>query len=137
MEIARLESLSPSQVDHLVEMFQAEWWTAGRSRADVQKMLRHSELVVALEERSSYELLAFSRVLTDYVYKAVIFDVVVVPYCRDLGLGKLVMDAIMSAPGLASVQHFELYCVPEMVPFYRKWGFSDELGGLRFMRARK
>jgi len=27
----------------------------------------------------------------------------------------------------------ELYCLPELVPFYRKWGFTEELGGLRFM----
>ncbi|MDN3016462.1 hypothetical protein PH210_09630 [Paenibacillus sp. BSR1-1] len=27
-----------------------------------------------------------------------------------------------------------LYCRPEMVPFYHKWGFSEKLGDLTFMR---
>ena len=78
--------------------------------------------------------MAFARVLTDGVYKALIFDVIVAGSHRDHGLGRALMDALLEHPRLKSVRHLELYCLPELIPFYRRWGFSDELGELRFLR---
>lgn len=25
------------------------------------------------------------------------------------------------------------YCLPEMIPFYERWGFSDKIGGIQLM----
>ena len=44
------------------------------------------------------------------------------------------METVMNDPALASVQHRELYCLEEMLPFYEKWGFTANLPGLFFMR---
>jgi hypothetical protein len=44
------------------------------------------------------------------------------------------MDALLEHPSLKTVRHLELYCLPELIPFYRRWGFTDELGELRFLR---
>ena len=79
-------------------------------------------------------LVAFSRVLIDYVYKALILDVIVDASCRGQGLARALLDGIVEHPRLQSVRHFELYCRPELVPFYCRWGFTEELGELRFMR---
>jgi len=68
------------------------------------------------------------------VYKALILDVIVDVAYRGRELGRILMDTILQHPALRSVRHFELYCLPELMPFYRKWGFTDELGTLRFMR---
>jgi len=37
-------------------------------------------------------------------------------------------------PRLSRVKHFELYCLPELEPFYESFGFSTEAGGVRLMR---
>jgi hypothetical protein len=44
------------------------------------------------------------------------------------------MDTILQHPAVTAVRHCELYCLPELMPFYHKWGFTDELGRLHFMR---
>lgn len=129
----QIESLSPRQTQTLVELFESLWWTTKRALEDVQVMLEHS-LVVAFEDDSG-ELVAFARVISDRVYKALILDVVVVPALRGSGLGGRLLDAVLTDPRLARVEHFELYCAPDRVAFYERRGFTRELGTLVFMRA--
>lgn len=38
------------QVHDLVRLYQNEWWTQGRELSQVQEMLRHSDVIVALCE---------------------------------------------------------------------------------------
>ena len=75
-----------------------------------------------------------TRVLTDYIYKAIIFDVIIDQKYRDNKLGKLLIDSIINHPKLNNVKHFELYCLEDMKPFYEKWGFDNRLENLTFMR---
>ena len=53
---------------------------------------------------------------------------------RSEGLGARLMDEVIGHPRLSAVRHFELYCRPGLVPFYERWGFTDRLGELRFLR---
>jgi GNAT superfamily N-acetyltransferase len=127
-------SLSDPQVDQLVELFQAEWWTKGRTKVDVGKALASGGPVFAFIDPDGDELVAFARAMTDGVYKAMIFDIIVKSTWRNTGLGGLLMETVMNDPELVNIKHRELYCLAEMVPFYQKWGFTDELTGLHFMR---
>ncbi len=52
----------------------------------------------------------------------------------DDGYLALVLDVIVEHPRLADVRSVEIVCQPDMVPFYRRWGFTDEVGGSRLMR---
>ena len=134
MSFEVIYQLTDEQAADLHRMYQSQWWTKGRQLSDVQRMLQHSEIIVAFCDSESKQLVAFSRVLTDYVYKALVLDVVVDTSYRGKGLGHDLMEAIINHPALKPVKHFELYCLPEMMPFYQKWGFSDNLDELRFMR---
>ncbi len=134
MSLEVVHWLTESQIKDLYALFQREWWTKGRELDDVKRMLEHTDVVVALCEPQTKRLIAFARVLTDRVYKALILDVIVDVAYRGTELGRTLMDTILQHPALSSVHHFELYCLPELIPFYRKWGFTDELGTLRFMR---
>ena len=97
-------------------------------------MLEGSDIIIAFCDPDMKRLIAFARVLTDYVYKALIFDVIVAASHRDHGLGRALMEAILSHPRLKTVRHLELYCLPELIPFYRQWEFTEDLGRLRFVR---
>lgn len=127
-------SLDDPQVDQLVGLFQEEWWTKGRTKADVVKALPSGGPVFAFIDPDGDELVAFARAITDGVYKAMIFDIIVKSTWRNTGLGGLLMETVMNDPALVNIKHRELYCLAEMVPFYKKWGFTDELTGLHFMR---
>lgn len=134
MHAKKTERLSESQIQDLWTLYQSEWWTKGREMADVRCMLEHSDIIIGLCEPATKRLVAFARVLTDYVYKALIFDVIVDAPHRGSGLGQALLDAIVGHPELQRVRHWELYCLPELIPFYERWGFTEDLGGLRFMR---
>ena len=134
MDFETIDRLNDRQVLELHEMYQMEWWTRERKLADVQSAVANSDVIVAIMKIETEELVAFSRVLTDYVYKALIFDVIVKAPYRGERLGRRLMDTITAYPTLRKVKHFELYCRPEMVPFYQKWGFSSDLGELEFIR---
>lgn len=127
-------SLNNDQVDQLVALFQEEWWTKGRTKADIVTALASGGPIFAFVDPEGDELVAFARAMTDGVYKAMIFDIIVKCTWRNTGLGGLLMETMMNDPALANIKHRELYCLAEMVPFYQKWGFTDELTGLHFMR---
>lgn len=126
--------LNQWQIEELHRLYQKEWWSKERKLSDVRKMLKHSDIVIGLVEPESKKLVGFTRVLTDYVYKALVFDVIVAESYRDRGLSKLLMESVLHHPALKKVEHIELYCLPELIDFYKKWGFTDDLGKLIYMR---
>ncbi len=129
-----VESLDEGHIQQLLALYQGEWWTRGRRLEDVRRMLDGSDYVFALCSVPDGRLAAFARVLTDGVFKALLFDVIVAPEFRERGLGRRLLDSIVSHPTLGHVKHLELYCLPELVAFYEQWGFSTEVSGVTFMR---
>jgi RimJ/RimL family protein N-acetyltransferase/GNAT superfamily N-acetyltransferase len=132
--LRRVDVLSESQIEDLHRMYQNEWWTKGRTIDDVRRMLDATRIQVAFADPPTGRLVAFARAITDLTYKALILDVIVDASSRSTGLGRALMDAMISHPELASVRHFELYCRPEMIPFYERWGFKEIDSSLRFLR---
>lgn len=134
MDTRRIDALSENHVDDLHRLYRNEWWTETRERQELPKMLDGSDELVAFEDAGSGRLVAFARVLTDYTYKAVVFDVIVAEPYRNEGLGRRLMAEVLDHPRLSAVEHVELYCLEEMAGFYEQWGFTDELGNLQLMR---
>ncbi|HEY7283295.1 MAG TPA: GNAT family N-acetyltransferase [Actinomycetota bacterium] len=129
--VDRLDGALPEQLHRL---YLGEWWTNRRELDDVRRMLDGSDVVIGLVDEDTGALAGFARVITDFVYKALVLDVIVDPGRRGTGLGARLMDEVVGHPLLRDVLHFELYCRPELVPFYARWGFTSELGVIRFMR---
>lgn len=128
------DHLSPAHVGDLMRLYGDEWWTARRTRPDVERMLAASDLLFAVVEKGSGSLVAFARVLTDRTYLALVLDVIVAPEHRGAGLGRLLMESICSEQALRDVASIELVCQPEHVPLYEKWGFTANVGRSRLMR---
>ncbi|MBU7587205.1 MAG: GNAT family N-acetyltransferase [Nostoc sp. TH1S01] len=127
-----VDSLTEKQISELVELYKNEFWSKQRTYPDVEKMLNNSDIVLGLIDNNE-QLIGFTRVLTDFVYRATIYDVIIKPAYRNQGLGAKLMDAIVHHPQLNQVEHVALYCLPEMMPFYERWGFTSEVGNLNLM----
>jgi predicted GNAT family N-acyltransferase len=97
-------------------------------------MLAASDVVVGLVDAPSDRLVAFARAITDRRYLAVVLDVIVEPALRGHGLGAQLMHEILGRDELRCVESVELVCQPELVGFYRRWGFTDHVGTSRLMR---
>jgi predicted GNAT family N-acyltransferase len=125
--------LSAAQLQELHALYQDEWWTKGRTLAETQSVVAGSQICIGLADETG-RLIAFSRVLTDFTFKALIFDVIVAPAYRERGLGDQLMTLILGHEKLRDVRSMELYCLPELAPFYQRHGFVDDGGKLRIMR---
>ena len=71
-----VEQIDDRRLGDLLELYRHEWWTNQRRDADVARMLQHTDLVVGACTDPGGELVGFTRVLTDRVFKALIFDVI-------------------------------------------------------------
>ncbi|HLM97913.1 MAG TPA: hypothetical protein VK335_01440 [Bryobacteraceae bacterium] len=126
--------LTGKHIEQLWRMYRGESWSRGRKLEDVRRMVEHTDLIFAFCDSETGRLVAFARVLTDFVYKAVILDVMGERSHRDLLLGKVLQDAITAHPALLFVEHLELRCRDEMVPFHEKCGFKAVSRNSRLMR---
>lgn len=129
-----IHRLTAPQIEQLHRLYQQTWWANARTLEQTQRVVAGSPITVGLLDEQQ-QLRGFARVLTDFVFKALIFDVIVDAPVRGLGYGDELIRQIKNHPDLADVQHLELYCLPEMFAFYQRYGFSTDLGEVRLMRV--
>ena len=86
-------------------------------------MVQNTNLSIGLVEDSSQRLIGYCRVLTDFVFRATLYDVIVDDPWQGRGFGQRLMDAVCQHPKLQKVSSIMLCCEPSMIPFYERWGF--------------
>ena len=128
MKIELRTALTPALVEQLHALYRNEWWTSDRRLSDLEKMLQGSDFVFAYVDEGE-RLAGFARVLSDHVYKAFLFDVIVRPAYRGTGLGGRIMRDVTTHPVLSRVSSIELYCRPDLNDFYRSFGFVKVASG--------
>ena len=125
------KNLDPAK---LVRLYQQAPWTKGRTLEDAREMLRHTDVTVTAWDGDL--LVGFGRVLTDYVYRATIWDVIVDKTYQRRGVGANVIQRILTHPRLKKVELFWL-CT-RMPGFYEKLGFSSkEQTGMVWSRSKQ
>lgn len=134
MAYEHVEELTEEQVLELHRLYGGEWWSKDRTIEETRRVLAGSKPVFGVVESGSGRLVAFARVVTDGVFKALVFDVIVDPDHRGSGLGDALLNRILDHPDLRAVRSVELYCLPDLVPFYERLGFTTDVGGVRLMR---
>lgn len=127
-------SFSDKHIRRVYQLYKDVGWGHARSLEGTISSIKGSQVCIGLLDNND-NLIAFARVLSDYIYKAMIFDVIVSTEHRGRGLAQQLIKLIKSHKQLKQVKHFELYCLPEMEPFYSKLGFSAEVGGIKLMRS--
>jgi predicted GNAT family N-acyltransferase len=134
MQYEWIETFKGPRQEELYEFYRREWWTEGRNFDDVVRMLEHSDLTIGCCSNDG-RLVGFARVLTDFTFKALIFDVIVHGNFRERGIGQAIIDRIIGHELLTKVSNFELYCPERLFPFYGKLGFAKSSSNLlRFSR---
>jgi len=114
--------LTPADAESLTALYEEyEWWD-DRTVEDVRTALEETPVTVGVEDDG--ELVAAARVLTDYVYYGAVYDVIVAADRRGEGLGRLLMEAVVSHPDLQRTQGLSLLCRRGLVPYYESVGFE-------------
>ena len=119
----------------LVRLYQQAPWAKGRTLEDAREMLRHTDVAVTAWDGDL--LIGLGRVLTDYVYRATIWDVIVDKAYQDQGVGTEIVHRILTHPRLKKVELFWL-CTRDKQAFYEKLGFSsNEQTGMVWARSQQ
>ena len=122
MQFEWLTTFDKNQINEVHGLMLNEWWCKNRSLNDVNKIIETSDIVIGVLNEDG-KVIGFARVLSDYVYKALIFDIIVEPSFRQSGLGKEIIQYLLDMPTLSQVKSFELYCPERISGFYEKLGF--------------
>jgi ribosomal protein S18 acetylase RimI-like enzyme len=126
MDYQVINKLNETQISQLLELYKNEFWSKNRTYEGVVKMLAASDVIIALVDEEE-QLIGFCRVLTDFVYRGVLYDVIVKPSYRKMGFGAKLLDEVVNHPQLKEVESIALFCLPEMLPFYQRWGFTNDV----------
>lgn len=124
------QDIDPAQ---LVALYRQAPWANTRTPDDARDMLTHTDVAITAWDGS--RLVALGRVLTDFVYRASIWDVIVDEAYQGQDIGTQIIQRILEHPDLKRVELFWL-CTrsPE---FYEKLGFSSkEQTGMVWARSK-
>ena len=102
------EQLDENLTQQLFELYKSIWFTQGRAIDDIRLMLENSYLTLAFVRNR--KLIGFCRVISDGVYKAFLFDVIVDPSFQNSGTGSLIIETVLEHKKIKGIRHVELYC---------------------------
>ncbi len=97
------------------------FWARGRDKQQLCKMLSHSTVVVSLWKQN--RLIGFGRATSDLVFRAVLWDVVIASDHQGLGMGKLIIEALLANKKIKSVEKIYLMTT-NSADFYKQLGFK-------------
>ncbi len=98
------------------------FWAQGRTVPQLRQLLRGSTVVISLW--LGPRLVGFGRASSDGIVRAVLWDVVVVSDLQGQGLGRQVVEALLSSPGIQGVERIYLM-TSQSAGFYQQLGFRQ------------
>ncbi len=117
-----LEGRSKVDMVQLQNLFKlAAFWAKGRKPEDLEIAIQNSEPVVTVWNQK--QMIGFARATSDGVYRATIWDVVIHPDYQGGGLGRKLVQTVLSHPKMSNVERVYLMTTQQQ-KFYEKIGFE-------------
>jgi len=115
----------------LQELYRFTRWGRSRSIEQIGKMLQETSM--CFSARHSGKLVAFCRVLTDFVFRASLWDIMVHPDHQGKGLGSSLLEYALDHPMMREIPLIITY-TSELAPFLARLGFRHEEGAMMLLR---
>ena len=97
------------------------FWATERKIEDLNVAIENSEPVISVWD--SQKLIGFARATSDGIYRATIWDVVIDPEYRGAGLGRKLVQTVLSHPRMNRVERVYLTTTHQQ-SFYERIGFE-------------
>lgn len=98
------------------------FWAKNRSIGDLSTAIANSQPVITVWDRT--RMIGISRATSDGIYRATIWDVVIHPEYRGLGLGSKLVETVLSHPQVRKVERVYLMTTHQQ-RFYEQIGFKQ------------
>jgi GNAT superfamily N-acetyltransferase len=121
-------STDPSRLDldAIADMLSRSYWAKGRTREVIARYVQYS-LVFGIYDNapgvSTVRQIGFARVISDYTTFAWLCDVIIHEDYRGQGIGKWLMETILSHPDLLGLRRF-LLATRDAHGLYSQYGFT-------------
>ncbi len=118
-------SMDKSNIDlvQLQELFNlTAFWAKNRSLEDLETVITNSNPVVSVWDNQ--KMIGFARATSDGVYRASIWDVIIHPNYQGCGLGRKLVETVITHPHLSKVERVYLMTSYQQ-NFYKRIGFEE------------
>lgn len=115
----------------LQDLYRFTRWGRGRSIEQIEMMLKGTSMCFSV--RCAERLVAFCRILTDFVFRGSLWDIMVHPDHQGKGLGSSLMDYALNHPKIRDIPLIITY-TSELSPFLSRLGFRHENGAMMLLR---
>jgi N-acetylglutamate synthase-like GNAT family acetyltransferase len=116
------DSRSKVDLNQLQNLFKiAAFWAKDRSPEDLKIAIENSEPVVTVWDYE--QMIGFARATSDGIYRASIWDVVIHPNYQGSGLGRKLVQTVLSHPKMCRVERIYLMTTHQQ-KFYERIGFE-------------
>ncbi|MEO0828677.1 MAG: GNAT family N-acetyltransferase [Cyanobacteria bacterium J06639_16] len=117
------QSLTSEDLQQLQGLFQrAAFWAKERSSEDLAIAIANSNPVVTVWNGD--RMIGFSRATSDGIYRATIWDVVIDPDYQGAGLGRKLVQTVLSHPHVNRAERVYLMTTHQQ-QFYKRIGFEE------------
>lgn len=117
--------IQKSKIDlsQLQQLFKVTaFWAQNRSIEDLEIAIANSDPVVTVWDGE--KIIGFARATSDGIYRATIWDVVIHPDYRGAGLGRKLVETVLTHPRLNRVERVYLMTTHQQ-SFYQRIGFEQ------------
>lgn len=97
------------------------FWAQNRSIEDLSVAIANSEPAISVWDKE--QLIGFARAISDGIYRATIWDVVIHPDYQGHGLGRKLVETVLSHPRMNRVERIYLMTTHQQ-QFYERIGFE-------------
>ena len=118
--------------EELQDLYRFTRWGRSRSIEQIGKMLDGTSMCFSV--RYNGKLVAFCRIITDFIFRGSLWDVLVHPDHQGKGLGSRLLDYALEHPAIKPLPIIVTYTC-EMSDFVKRRGF-EERGGLFILQRR-
>ena len=110
-------------IDQLQNLLQKNtFWAKERSKKELRTMIANSSAIVTLWQ--GRRMIGFGRGTSDNTFRAVLWDVVIANDHQNLGLGKVLIKALIKSKNIKEVEKIYLMTTNSK-DFYQNCGFID------------
>jgi predicted N-acetyltransferase YhbS len=121
------------RAEEVMELYTFAPWAQSRRLPQVRRMLRHTGFCVTARE--GRQLVGMARVVTDFSFRAALYDVIVRPDCHHQGIGSALVRLALRHPRLKGVDQVWLYTTDKQ-PFYARLGFQPYPGNMMVLKRK-